>query len=136
MNNISYTDFQKTSFYQEFIRQNPSFGNLKVVVSTASSAYPIENAEVVVGKIIGPYRVIFFRGKTDSSGVIENIQLPSPNLLQIGSLEIPEYAIYTIDASALGYESVYEYSIGIFSGIKVLQNIVLNPLIDIEKKSS
>lgn len=133
MNNISYNDFKNTKFYSTFIKNNSGRGYLKVIVSTASEAVPIVDAEVVVYQDIENYRVIFYRGRTDSSGIIDNIELPSPNSVTFGSLEVPEYAIYKLDIKANGYVDIYDYIVGVFSNIKVIQNVNLEPVVKIEK---
>ena len=132
-NNISYNDFKNTEFYSTFIKNNLGRGYLKVIVSTASEAVPIVDAEVVVYQDIENYRVIFYRGRTDSSGIIDNIELPSPNSVTFGSLEVPEYAIYKLDIKANGYVDIYDYTVGVFSNIKVIQNVNLEPVVKIEK---
>lgn len=133
MNNISYNDFKNTELYSNFIKNNSGRGYLKVIVSTASEAVPIVDAEVVVYQDIENYRVIFYRGRTDSSGIIDNIELPSPNSVTFGSLEVPEYAIYKLDIKANGYVDIYDYTVGVFSNIKVIQNVNLEPVVKIEK---
>lgn len=133
MNNISYNDFKNTELYSTFIKNNSGRGYLKVIVSTASEAVPIVDAEVVVYQDIENYRVIFYRGRTDSSGIIDNIELPSPNSVTFGSLEVPEYAIYKLVIKANGYVDIYDYTVGVFSNIKVIQNVNLEPVVKIEK---
>ena len=75
---ISYEEFTKSDDYKGFAVVNPEQGSLKVMAFTAYQAIPIENAEVIITKEIGGNNVLFFRGYTDSSGIIDNISLPAP----------------------------------------------------------
>ena len=69
---ISFEDFKKMPEYTEFVQQNPDIGHLKVEAFTAYGAIPISDTEIIITKEIGDYRVVFFRGYTDSSGIIYN----------------------------------------------------------------
>ena len=70
---ISYEEFKNTDLYEDFILENSDAGNLKVQVFTAYAAIPIPDTKIVVYKDIEEYRVIFFQGVTDSSGIISGI---------------------------------------------------------------
>ena len=119
--------------YDEFQSENSSFGYLKIRTTSLFSAVPISNVFVTVYKIIENKKVVFFQGETDDSGVIESISLPAPKSMQFGSLEMPDYSIYQIDASKENFERVLGYSVGIYSDIKVLQEIFMNPIVNIEQ---
>lgn len=134
MNNnlISYEEFKKTDLYQNFIKQNPSTGTLKVQVFTAYKAIPISNAEIVIFKNIGNYKVVFFRGLTNSSGIIDDIVLPAPvNALET-SMEAPEYTLYDLTAIAVEYEAIKQYQIAILGNLKVIQYIRMTPKVELE----
>lgn len=135
MDFISYQDFQKYDIYQDFIKQNPSTGSLKIQVTSLSSAVPVGNVEISIYKDIGEFQVLFFKGKTNSSGVIESIVLPAPRSMSFSSLDIPDYSIYYLDAFKEGFQKVQKYNIGVFSNIRVIQNIEMRPDINIEKIS-
>ena len=77
MEYIIYEEFKKTDLYQQFILDNPDVGYLIVQAFTAYGAIPIENVNIVISKDIGNYKVIFFQGVTDSSGIISDIMLPA-----------------------------------------------------------
>ena len=132
MNYVSYEDFQKSDYAMSFFQKNPSIGFLKIVVSAFSSAVPIDNAEVTVYKDIGDMRVVFFQGKTDVSGIIDDIMLPSPKSMNFGSLDVPDYEVYSIDVQKEGFEKIVGFMIGVFDGIKIIQNFSLKPLINLE----
>lgn len=128
---ITYDEFKKTDIYNDFIAKNSSLGYLKVQATTAYGAMAVADTEITIYKDIGEYNVIFFRGKTDSSGIIDNIALPAPEMIESKDFEIPEYTVYELSAVNLGYETIKKYSIGMFGGIKVIQNIKMTPQVNL-----
>lgn len=133
MNFISYDDFKKTDSYQRFINENPDIGHLKVVAFTAYGAVPVPNAQILITKTIDNQTVIFFRGMTDSSGIIENIDLPTPvaNYNPTPS-SLPKYTIYDLTAIHEGYEAIKNYNIGMLGGVNVIQNIKMTPSVNLK----
>lgn len=133
MNLVSYEDFKKTESYQNFIKENPSTGTLKVEVFTAYQAIPISDTEIIVTKDIDEDKVLFFRGRTDSSGMISGIKLPSPaedTDYQPGST--PKYTMYDVTAIHEGYERIKKYDVAIFGNTGVIQYIKMIPEVDME----
>ncbi len=129
---ISLEEFKGLPEYQDFIKDNPDFGSLKVQAFTAYNSVPIADTEIMISKDIDEYRIIFFRGVTDSSGIIDNIELPAPPKSAAGSIEAPLYTVYNLTAIHTGFESIKQYSIGMFGGIKVIQYIKMTPEIILE----
>lgn len=129
---ISYEDFKKMDEYQEFIAENPAIGYLKIEAFTAYRAVPIENAEILITKDFDNYKVVFFRGYTDSSGNIENIELPAPNAPSSGSFEVPAYTLYHLTAIHEGYESIKQYNIGMFGNVRIIQYVKMIPEVNLE----
>lgn len=133
MNFINYEEFKKTESYQNFIKENPSTGTLKVEVFTAYQAIPIPDTDIIITKDIDNKKVLFFAGKTDSSGMISNIVLPSPEEVQDykpGST--PKYTVYDVTAIHEGYERIKKYDVAIFGNTGVIQYIKMIPEIDME----
>ncbi len=128
---INFDEFKRTPEYQDFQLANPDIGTLKVQAFTAYNALPVEGTDIMISKDIEEYRVVFFRGQTDSSGIIDNIQLPAPQS-SIGSIEPPLYTVYDLTAIHTGFESIKQYSIGMFGGIKVIQYVKMIPEIILE----
>lgn len=128
---INFEEFMRTPEYQDFKRDNPDIGTLKVQAFTAYNALPIAGTEIMLSKDIEEYRVVFFRGQTDSSGIIDNIQLPAPKS-SIGSIDAPLYTVYDLTAIHVGYESIKQYSIGMFGDIKVIQYVKMTPEVVLE----
>ena len=131
MNIISYEEFKNTDLYEDFLLENSDIGNLKVQVFTAYGAIPIPDTKIVVYKDIEEYRVIFFQGVTDSSGIISGISLPAPKMVTSNE-ETPIYTIYNMTAFNEGYETIKNYTIGMLGGINVIQYVKMMPIIDLE----
>ena len=131
MNYITYEEFKRLNEYQQFILDNPDVGYLKVQAFTAYGAIPIENVKVIVFKDIGNYRVIFFEGNTDSSGIISDIMLPAPETITDPNAT-PAYTIYNMTAIDNEYESIKNYLIGMFGDVRVLQYVKMMPQVTVE----
>ena len=126
---ISFEDFKQLDEYQQFISENPDMGYLKVQVFTAYGAIPVADTDILITKDIGQYRVVFFRGRTDSSGIISDIELPAP-LATIDPEIAPMYTLYDLTAINEGYETLKKYSVAMFGGIKIIQYVKMTPEID------
>ena len=128
---ISYEEFSKTDDYQGFVGVNPEQGSLKVMAFTAYQAIPIENAEIIITKEIGGNNVLFFRGYTDSSGIIDNITLPAPTSgYDDNSFQTSSTTSYKLTAIKDKYDSVKQYIINMIGDVKVLQYIKMTPIED------
>lgn len=128
---ISYEEFKNTDLYEDFINENPAVGNLKVQAFTAYGAIPVPDTNIVVFKDIEEYRVVFFQGVTDSSGIVSNISLPAPRMVTSNE-ETPIYTIYDMTAFNVGYETLKNYTIGMLGGVNVIQYVKMTPNIDLE----
>ena len=95
--------------YYDIMNLYGDTGNLKVQVFTAYGAIPIQNTNIVVYKDIEEYRVVFFQGVTDISGIISDIKLPAP-MMVTSNEETPIYTIYNMTAFNAGYESLKTYN--------------------------
>lgn len=131
MNLITYEEFKKTDEYEQFIKENPDKGSLKIQAFTAHQAIPIENAEIIITQDIGNNKVLFFKGYTDSSGIIDNIELPAPiGTVDLKAQEIPKYTSYNLTAIHEGYESIKKYDIAMFGNVKIIQYVKMRPEIE------
>ena len=81
---------------------------------------------IKVTKDIGNYRVIFYEGKTDYSGMINDIVLPSPR--RVSSDEIaPSFTDYNLQATGSSQDINLNYKISICCSITVIQYINITP---------
>lgn len=127
MKNITFDEFKKLDEYQDFEKENPSFGFLKVQVFTADQAILLPDVEIFVTREYGDYNITFFKGVTDSSGIVDNIELPSPaGDYNIETQEIPKYALYDISACCERLNTIKKYKVEIFSGVKIVQYVKMN----------
>ena len=123
---MNIKEFMNTKSYQEFIKNNPGKGNLKIRAYAASEALPVSGLRIVVSSTINNQQIIFFDGLTDSSGMINTISLPAPQL-NLNNLEVPATIRYEIDAffdNQVGKRSFY---VNMYDGICVVQNINYTP---------
>lgn len=127
---ISYEEFKKTDAYPSFAQKNSATGLLKVQAFMADQAIPISDVEILITKEIGDQIVVFFRGYTDSSGIIDNIVLPAPPDIYNASTEtISEFETYDLTAVKESFQSLRKYTISIFGGLKALQYIKMVPML-------
>ena len=127
---ISYEEFQKTDAYPVFAKQNSDVGYLKVQAFMADQAIPIPDVEILITKEIGDDVVIFFRGYTDSSGIIDNITLPAPaDTYNVSTETFSEFEVYDLTAVKESFQTLKKYTIGMFGGLKALQYIKMIPMI-------
>ena len=77
---VSDEKFFKSDLYQNYLKDNPTTGRLKIRAYAANQAVPISGMNIIIYKIIDENKVIFYEGNTNESGVIEKINLPTPVL--------------------------------------------------------
>lgn len=133
MNEISYDEFKQTADYSNFITQNSKTGTLKVMAFTAQQAIPIKNTDIKISKIIGKNKVVFFEGLTNSSGIIDNITLPtSPSDYNEETFSPPNSTSYDLIATHRNHKALKDYTIGMFENTKIIQYVKLTPKINME----
>ena len=131
MNTILFNDesFKQTDSYKNFLNNNPDNSNLKIQATRANNAMPVADVEVIISHIIDEYKVIFFDGKTNESGIIENISLPVPKK-DPNDLDIPLSTTYNIEAIYTKENMDILYKAKMFSGIDAIQSINVVPNIE------
>ena len=121
METHSFFDKKGRGTVSEFLHSNTETGILKIKVSALSGVIPLEGKAAVVYKDFDDGRWIFFSGKTDSSGIIDDIELPAPPYRKptrenvAGAFAV--YAVMIDDMNGGSYISAAE----IFSGIKTIK---------------
>lgn len=110
--------------YADYLENNPGSGLLRVQVYTANQAFPLEGVEVKVYKEIDGKRVVFFTGVTDSSGIIDNINLPTKEVKkEVESASDITSTDYTIEARYPKTDVTQDYVVSIYDDLKVIQPI-------------
>lgn len=101
-------------------------GKLKVQVYAANQTYPIGSAEVTVtGKNGGK---IFFQGYTDSSGIVDDIILPTVSKEMSGSPSVMKpYEQYDVLIEHPRFVTRKYVGVPIFDGQKSIQTVQLVP---------
>ena len=90
-----------------------------------------EDAEIIITKEIGGNNVLFFRGYTDSSGIIDNITLPAPTSgYDADNFQTSSTTSYKLTAIKDNYDCVKQYIINMIGDVKVLQYIKMIPIAD------
>lgn len=126
-------EFKESSDYANFIKENSGEGILKIQAYTANQAYPLEGVNIKIFKEINGNKVIFFSGKTDSSGIIDNINLPAkPAKEFVNEKADIVYTVYEIEATYPKNNIKKNYQVSIYDNIKVIQpiRIPINTLIE------
>lgn len=111
--------------YQKFLNENPSTGTLRIQIYMANQAIPIANVNVTIKKEIENQNFTIYEGKTDESGIINEIKLPAPI---IKDNEMPNYTTYTLIVNHPSYQGPTTFSIPIYSNQKMIQYVNLIPL--------
>lgn len=108
----------------DYLKNNPGSGLLRIQVYTANQAFPLEDVEVKVYKEIDGKRVIFFNGVTDSSGIIDNINLPTKEVKkEVESASDIMSTDYIIEAKYPKTGVAQDYIVSIYDDLKVIQPI-------------
>ena len=110
--------------YPDFVKENTGVGLLKIQVFTANQAFPLKGVNIVISRVIDGDKVIFFTGATDSSGIIDNINLPTKaSKADVLSPEDIIYTNYDVLAEYSKNNAVQDYTVTVFDDIKVIQPI-------------
>lgn len=129
-------EFKNTSTYKNFINVNDGKGILKIEASTASEAYPLSGVEIIISKKLDGNNIIFYKGTTNESGIIDGIVLPTRSISkEIENASDIVYTTYDLYANYSKYNFNKEYDVSIFDNIKVIQPITIsvNDLIEGEE---
>lgn len=124
--NVNDEEFLNSSLYQNFIKDNPSQGYLRIRAYAASQAIPISGVKIVVSTNIGDNQVIFFEGYTNESGIIEKITLPAPEI-NLDNLNVPNTTTYSITATYGPNNISRLYKVNMYENVYVVQTINIVP---------
>ncbi len=124
---VNDESFKNSKVFIDYLKNNSSIGYLKVRSYTANEAIPIKGVEITITKEIENANIVFFRGLTDDSGLIEKIPLPAPKL-DTNNLEAPNGSKYILEATYNGQTT--PYNITIYENVYVVQTINITPKIN------
>ena len=126
-------EFKDTGVYKNFNNIHTGTGILKIEAYTASGAYPLSNVSIKIVKKLGNDTVVFFEGKTNDSGIIDNIILPTRKMNEeVNEASDILYTTYDLIANYPNYNIEKKYDVSIFDNVKVIQPITfpLNDFVD------
>ena len=115
--------------YDDYVSENPGRGSLKVQISVADEALPIKDVFVDVALIYKGKRYSIYHDTTDSSGIVNEIVLPS----KLGGVSLdPETAgendaQYLVSAYHPGFCEISDMPVTIFDRIETILPITLSP---------
>ena len=132
MNTIDFYDeaFRATDTYNNFIKENPLNAMLNIRASGASVALPVSGVKIIVSKEIDNYKVIFYEGYTDESGMINKISLPAPKV-NTNDLLVPIGTSYDIEAIYEKDNLDRKYQVIMYPDICTVQNINIVPTLNV-----
>lgn len=120
--------------YEDFIKNNPQRGSLKVQVFAAGQAFPIVNAKVAVVLELKNGTREMFSGLTDINGIADNISLPAPDVdmsQQPSVTPALPYASYTTYVEHPDFVDEVFTNVPVFAGIKSIQGVELIPRVNL-----
>lgn len=123
---------EKFDTYEDFLKNNKQKGTLRIQVAAANQSFPISNARVTVSLELKNGTREMFEGLTDSSGIIDNIVLPAPelNLSQDpDSGGVMPFAVYTTTIEHPDFVNAKFINVPVFPGIESIQAVNLVPLV-------
>jgi len=125
--NFDSEEFRNSSMYKTFINNNSGKGILKVEASTPSEAYPLKDVEIIISKTLDNNKIIFFRGSTNDSGIIDGIVLPTKEMnYEVNDISDIFYTTYKLDANLKEYNLNKDYNVTIFDNVKVIQPVTFS----------
>ena len=116
--------------YEEYIRQYPGRGSLKVQISVAQGAYPIKNVMVDVSQVLGGVRYSLYNDVTDISGIVDNMVLPARSIGTTLNAEdgmMPE-AEYMITVFHPDFREITDCRVVIHDRVETILPINLTPV--------
>ncbi len=116
--------------YKEYIDENKGRGSLKIQTSVARDAFPIKDVFIDVSMIYKGKRYSLYNDTTDSSGIVNEIVLPSKLSAESQSPETApdSNTQYLISAYHPGFEAVVDCPVNIYDRVETILPISLNPL--------
>ncbi len=110
---------------EEFLRENPSNGFIKVQAYSGLGAFPVKGVRIRITKEIGGKEILFVNDVTDESGKTQARSLPAPNLSMSQTPEqpgaLPPYSTYTLTAEKPDYITLIKRDLPIFPGVISIQ---------------
>jgi len=128
-NDLTQRSESRYKSFEDFSKENPAKGMLRVQAFAAQQAFPITNARVEVEKDFEDGTHRFIEAYTDINGIVENITLPTKekSLSQSPNGTIP-YTTYTVRVSHPLFSPLTFCQVPVFDAIESLQPVAMTPV--------
>ncbi|MBR7112013.1 MAG: hypothetical protein IKC75_03740 [Clostridia bacterium] len=111
------------------IPRDTGTGFLVVQVTTASTAIPLEGAEVTVSGTKNAQSDVIYELKTGKDGKTPRVSLPAPSRADSQRPgTVPPFSTYNISVVLKGYEQAIYNEVPIFDGVVAMQQADLIPV--------
>lgn len=136
--NLTLTNTQSAmQRFDEFKGECNKRGILRVETYSSNGLYPVGNSRVIVYKEIDGEKYYIYDSHTDSSGILDNLQLPAPDKslseTEQGLCGLAPYATYDIFVSHPGFISTYLENVPIFDSTVSIQSVEMLPTVSGEQ---
>ncbi|HPU17437.1 MAG TPA: hypothetical protein PLZ27_02060 [Bacillota bacterium] len=123
------------SFPENPVKSFTETGYIKVDVTTAGGALPVEGALVTISLAIPECSSVNATFMTDENGKIPRIEVPTPPRTcsltpSAAPTGINPYSIYNIEVTKDGYSPAWVHGAQVFSGITSILKVDLVPIIE------
>lgn len=135
MNNLSESQRQSgvspfVPEYQDYISSYPGRGTLKVQISAAYEAFPVNGVEVDVSVIHNGVRYLLYSDITNSSGIVDNMVLPTRAVDTVLAPKTSDEneAQYLVSIFHPSFKSVVDKVVTVYDRIETLLPLSLTPV--------
>lgn len=105
------------------------YGTLRLQVSTALGAFPVENAEIEITSEQADATSLLYRGITDKSGIADGFSLPARPRSQSQNARTAPYSamLYTVRVTHPSFVPQISRAVALFADTKTILPVVLTP---------
>ncbi len=116
--------------YEQFQRDHPGWGRLRVQVSTARGTFPVPGAMVQISRSLGVGERILYRSFTDNSGIVGNMILPTlpASFSQREETAEDSGTVYKVSVYAPGFIPLVDSEVKLYDGIETILPVSLEPV--------
>ena len=112
------------SALEDYLRQNPATGTLLFQVTGGQGAFPVENAKIVISKVLDDQQAFSTTVLTNASGKSEVLTLPAPSKsLSQSPGNGTVFSTYQATITAPGYVTIEIPAVPIFADVTTIQPV-------------
>ena len=115
--------------YDQYITDYPGRGKLKIQISEANEAIPVEDVKINVSFVYDGVRYSLYDDITDSSGIVDNMVLPARAVdlaLEPKRSDVNE-ANYLVSLSHPMFDEIIDEGVTIYDRIETILPITMTP---------